>query len=118
MSISRSHRRTEEQNRGHTEDELLSGTRTWQSDDGSRSRNASASESGGSIRVLKTEDRKKVITISEDTSEEDNDSNVYNDTRLGRTQPWRSRYPTPHDLKERLVRKANASIGEGDGAQD
>lgn len=36
-------------------------------------------------------------------------SNVYNDPRLSRAQPWRSRYPTPHDLKDKVAGSYAAS---------
>lgn len=54
----------------------------------------------------------KVVKISHEakhgdgsrTSGAGKNANVYNDTKLSRTQPWRLRYPTPHDLKEHLSR--------------
>lgn len=44
------------------------------------------------------------------------EDSVYNDAKLSRTQPWRLRYPTPHDLKEQLSRENLASDGSHDGA--
>lgn len=35
---------------------------------------------------------------------------MYNDAQLSRTQPWRSRYPTPQNLKE-YVRRSSISDG-------
>ncbi|KUI69245.1 hypothetical protein VM1G_11620 [Cytospora mali] len=37
--------------------------------------------------------------------------NTFNDTRLSHTQPWRLRYPTPRDLKERLARESVSDDG-------
>lgn len=109
---SRPHRRFREQTWGNPEDELLGGARAWGSGDGSGSR--SASENGGSIRVLnKAHDRQKLVAIRGE-----NDRDVYNDTRLSRAQPWRSRYPTPHGLKEQLVQSHGSSTGECGGAEE
>ena len=38
----------------------------------------------------------------------DEDGDVFNDAKLGHTQPWRSRYPTPRDLKERLAKSSSS----------
>lgn len=38
----------------------------------------------------------------------DDNRNVFNDARLSHTQPWRSRYPTPRDLKERLAKSSSS----------
>lgn len=101
------------------EDELLSGATAWGSGGGSGSRSTSASETGGSVRVLnKAQGHKRVVTISDKNSIEENDKNVYNDTRLSHAQPWRSRYPTPHDLKEQLAQRGNSFMGNSDGTQD
>lgn len=64
----------------------------------------------------------KLVKISKEAKREGSGSgwdeggaqneNVYNDTKLSRTQPWRLRYPTPHDLKEQL----SHSSAEEDGA--
>lgn len=40
-------------------------------------------------------------------------SSSYNDPRLSRAQPWRSRYPTPHDLKDRIAHNYAASTDHG-----
>lgn len=85
----------------------------------SASSSASAHESEsetGSVRVVKrhTQDRQKLVTISDNRgnkSESIDENNSYNDASLSRRQPWRSRYPTPHDLKEQLARST-------DGTQD
>lgn len=36
------------------------------------------------------------------------DADVFNDAKLSHCQPWRSRYPTPRDLKERLARGSSS----------
>jgi hypothetical protein len=43
------------------------------------------------------------------------EGDVFNDTRLSHAQPWRMRYPTPRDLKERLAKNSMSSY---DGIQD
>lgn len=115
---SRPHRR--DQTWTNPEDELLGGAIAWRSGDGSGSRSASASETGGSVRVLKnSQDDKKVIGLTDKySSNGENDRNVYNDTKLSRAQPWRSRYPTPHDLKEQLSQRGHSSLGDLDGTQE
>lgn len=115
--IGRPHRRNKQWT--NPEDELLGGATAWRSVNGSGSRSASASENGGSIRVLKkSQDHNNLVMILDKNSKGDHDKNVYNDTRLSRAQPWRSRYPTPQDLKEQLAQRGNSSAGNGDGAQD
>lgn len=85
----------------------------------SGSRSASASETGGSIRLQKySQDYKKAVRLSDKNSNGENNKDVYNDTRLSHAQPWRSRYPTPHDLKEQLAQRGNSSMGDGDGTQE
>jgi hypothetical protein len=39
----------------------------------------------------------------------DDDRDVFNDAKLSHAQPWRSRYPTPRDLKDRLAKKSLSS---------
>ena len=39
------------------------------------------------------------------------EGHIFNDAKLSHTQPWRSRYPTPRDLKERLARGSGSDDG-------
>lgn len=62
----------------------------------------------------KQQDRNKVVTfpsLAEGGGGAGAGRAIYNDTRLSRAQPWRSRYPTPHDVKEQLVRSSASDDG-------
>lgn len=77
--------------------------------------------SGQSAKLLKKilQDRnKRVVKISHEAKHGDGrasgageHASAYNDTKLSRTQPWRLRYPTPHDLKEHLSRTSASDDG-------
>lgn len=105
-STSRSLRRIQEHPWGNMEDELLDGATAWQSQGnfGSERGSAGASEVG-SVRVLETSDRRKKVAVMVDktSTKSENDGNTHQDTRLSRSQPWRSRYPTPRDVEEHFA---------------
>lgn len=109
------------------EDELLGGVTAWRNageGSGSRSTGLSSMSETASARMsdtTTTHARKKLGTISDNinnnhkseiSDEGGKPPQVYNDTTVSRRQPWRSRYPTPHDLKEQLAAQRI------DGAQD
>lgn len=59
--------------------------------------------------VERTRDRRGVLTMVADghgSGTGGRGPSAYNDARLSRTQPWRSRYPTPHGVKEHLARSS------------
>lgn len=45
------------------------------------------------------------------TNNEARQPKVYNDAKLSLTKPWRSRYPTPHSLKEQLASRFMSDDG-------
>lgn len=92
-------------------DELFSDAQAWC--DGA---NSSSMRSGKSGKL-----RNKLMRFSNGAKRSDGSgelggryqegANVYNDTKLSRAQPWRLRYPTPHDLKEQLSRGSASDDG-------
>lgn len=48
------------------------------------------------------------MDAEETTLAANDDGDTFNDARLSHTQPWRSRYPTPRDLKERLAKSSSS----------
>lgn len=100
---------------------MLDGATAWRTGggDGAGSRTTSRSVSEtGSVRVLqKVRNREKLVTIPDNNlyhggdkrEQYEQDGKVYNDTQLSRRQPWRSRYPTPHELKEQLARRTDSA---------
>lgn len=70
---------------GDPKDELFSGAKAWGSD--------------GPWRAVDAE---------ETTLAANDDGDTFNDAKLSHTQPWRSRYPTPRDLKERLAKSSSS----------
>lgn len=85
--------------------------------------------SGRSVKLWKKEksaqDRRRLVSISNEAKRRNIGSSggfdgkaggsghqdIYNDTKLSRTQPWRLRYPTPRDLKEQLLRSSVSDDG-------
>lgn len=92
------------------EDELLGGAMAWGDGRNNRSRGSDAS-GGGSVRLME-KTRNKLVKIGAGGSGNGSsrgaydDGGHYNDASLSRSQPWRSRYPTPQDLKEQLARSS------------
>lgn len=75
---------------------------------------ANSSSSIGSARSGNS--RKKLVRFPNGAKRSEGghglkDANVYNDSKLSRSQPWRLRYPTPHDLKEQLSRGSASDDG-------